>query len=74
LSYSIPFKPGGAIERATVSLSARNLLAFYPRTNRWGDPEQAFSNVTDASGDAGSSSVNNLAGVRYFGAGLNFSF
>jgi TonB-linked SusC/RagA family outer membrane protein len=73
LSYNVPAKWYGfaknAIRGLNITLSARNLFMFLPKTNEWTDPE--FSNTT---GNAqGVSGLDNTPPTRIFGASINIS-
>jgi TonB-linked SusC/RagA family outer membrane protein len=73
LTYNIPSKVFGGtkfIQRATVSLVGRNLLALRPSTNQWTDPE--FSNTTG--NDVGTTSVNQTPPTRIVGFNVNLTF
>lgn len=73
LSYNVPTKLLGfaknSIKGVNITLSARNLFMFLPKTNEWTDPE--FSNTT---GNAqGVSDLDNTPPTRIFGASINIS-
>jgi TonB-linked SusC/RagA family outer membrane protein len=74
LSYQIPVQAffGGqkVVKAAALTLSARNLFMFRPKTNRWTDPE--FSE--DTSNAVGENSANQAPPTRIWGANLNVTF
>jgi TonB-linked SusC/RagA family outer membrane protein len=73
LSYQIPVQAFGGqkfVKAATLTLSARNLFMFRPKTNKWTDPE--FSE--DTSNAVGENSYNQAPPTRIWGANLNVTF
>lgn len=74
LSYQIPVQTffGGqkVVKAATLTLSARNLFMFRPKTNQWTDPE--FQE--DTSNAVGENSYNQAPPTRIWGANLNVTF
>ena len=73
ISYEIPRKVFAAtkiIQKATFTLSGRNLLMLTPKTEQWTDPE--FSNTT---GNAvGTSTTGQAPPTRFFSATLAITF
>jgi TonB-linked SusC/RagA family outer membrane protein len=73
LTYNIPTKFFGGskfVQRATVSLVGRNLLALRPKTNQWTDPE--FANTT---GNAiGTTDLGQSPPTRIMGFNVNLTF
>ncbi len=73
LVYDIPksiFAATKIIQKATVSLSGRNLLMIRPKTNVWTDPE--FNE--DTGNDVGRTSENQAPPTRIFTATLSVTF
>ena len=74
ISYQLPVQDffGGQklVKAATLTLSARNLFMFRPKTNQWTDPE--FSE--DTSNAIGENSYNQAPPTRIWGANLNVTF
>lgn len=69
------------IKQLTFTLATRNLLRFYPKTNRWGDPElntgagtYVRDDQTAASNLNGALSEGLIGGTRFFGISLNAGF
>jgi TonB-linked SusC/RagA family outer membrane protein len=65
LHYELPFKTSW-VKRADLSVYARNLFSFYPRSNIYGDPEGSngpgLQTVLQVPGQRIQSQVNNLTG------------
>lgn len=82
LSLSYDWKPkSNLVKLLTFTLAARNLLNFYPKTNRWGDPElssgagtRVNESQTSASNINGVFSEGFIGGTRFFGISLNAGF
>jgi TonB-linked SusC/RagA family outer membrane protein len=73
VSYDIPeavLRKTKVIQKASITLSGRNLLRFLPKTNVWSDPE--FS--VDSGNGVGRASVLETPPTRIFGATLNLTF
>lgn len=73
ISYDIPeslLRKTKVIQKASLTLSGRNLLRFVPKTNVWSDPE--FS--VDNGNGVGRSSILETPATRIFGATLNITF
>jgi len=73
ISYDIPktvFAMTKIIQRATFTLSGRNLLMFRPKTNQWTDPE--FSE--DTGNGVGRTSTSQAPPTRIFSATLAVTF
>jgi TonB-linked SusC/RagA family outer membrane protein len=80
VSYDCKIKTNW-IKQLTVTLATRNLLNFYPKTNRWGDPELSTGagtlvkdDQTAASNLNGAFSEGFIGGTRFFGISLNAGF
>jgi len=73
LTYTVPKKllgGGKYIQRASISLVGRNLLALRPKTNQWTDPE--FANTT---GNAiGTTDLGQSPPTRIMGFNVNLTF
>lgn len=72
-SYDIPesvLRKTKIIQKASITISGRNLLRFVPTTNVWSDPE--FS--VDSGNGVGRASVLETPATRIFGATLNLTF
>ena len=73
LTYNIPTKFFGGskfVQRATVSLVGRNLLALRPKTNQWTDPE--FANTTGHA--IGTTDLGQSPPTRIMGFNVNLTF
>ncbi len=73
-SYSLPqsvLGRGGAIKKVTISLVAKNLFLFVPKSNQWGDPEFNYSATGNTFG-LGSSFQSPAS--RLFGGSVNLQF
>lgn len=73
LGYEIPMKWLGkqnAIKRASLSLNARNLFIWLPKTNEWTDPDFNFT----TGNAAGVNSSSQTPPTRIFGANLTLIF
>jgi TonB-linked SusC/RagA family outer membrane protein len=73
ISYEIPrsiLRGTKIIQRASLTVSGRNLLMIRPKTNQWTDPE--FSE--DTSNAVGSNSINQAPPTRILGATLSITF
>lgn len=73
ISYDIPesvLKRTKIVQKASITISGRNLLRALPRTNIWSDPE--FS--VDSGNGVGRASVLETPPTRIFGATLNVTF
>jgi TonB-linked SusC/RagA family outer membrane protein len=72
LSYELPrsvLRFTKVIQRASITISGRNLLMFRPKTNQWTDPE--FSE--DTSNAVGENSINQAPPTRIMGATLSIT-
>jgi len=72
ISYELPksfLRMTKIIQRATFTVSGRNLLLFRPKTNQWTDPE--FSD--DTSNAVGTNSLNQAPPTRIVGATLSIT-
>jgi TonB-linked SusC/RagA family outer membrane protein len=73
LAYNLPSKLVAKtkfIKSGTVSLVARNLMVFLPKTNQWTDPE--FSNTTGNL--VGVNNIFNQPPTRIYGANITLNF
>jgi TonB-linked SusC/RagA family outer membrane protein len=73
VSYDFPesfLRKTKVIQKASLTLSGRNLLRFVPKTNVWSDPE--FS--VDSGNGVGRASILETPATRIFGATLNVTF
>jgi TonB-linked SusC/RagA family outer membrane protein len=73
ISYDIPetvLRKTKVIQKASITLSGRNLLRVLPKTNVWNDPE--FS--VDSGNGVGRTSILETPATRIFGATLNLTF
>jgi hypothetical protein len=73
VTYVIPVKVFGGqklVKAASLTVSARNLLMFRPKTNLWTDPE--FSE--DTSNAVGENSINQAPPTRIYGGTLSVTF
>ncbi len=70
LGYQLPRNLIPHVNNATITLSARNLLMFRPKTNVWTDPE--FSE--DTSNAVGRTSTAQIPPSRIYGATLSVTF
>ncbi len=73
ITYDIPrkvFAGAKIIQRATITVSGRNLLMIRPKTNVWTDPE--FSE--DTSNAVGRTSESQAPPTRIYGATLSLTF
>jgi len=72
LSYELPrsvLRFTKVIQRASITISGRNLLMIRPKTNQWTDPE--FSE--DTSNAVGENSINQAPPTRIMGATLSIT-
>lgn len=73
-SYNLPpsiLGRGGAIKKVTISLVAKNLFLFVPKSNQWGDPE---FNYTATGNTFGLGSSFQSPASRLFGGSVNLQF
>jgi TonB-linked SusC/RagA family outer membrane protein len=73
VSYNIPVTAFGnqqLVKNAVLTVSARNLFMFRPKTNLWTDPEFG----EDTSNAVGENSINQAPPTRIFGATLAVTF
>lgn len=73
LGYDVPEKvvrKTGFLQRASVSIVARNLFMWTPSTNIWGDPDYTASGNSNVTGMSGTKA----AGTRSYGFNLLLSF
>lgn len=74
ISYNLPqsiIGNAGVIKKVTVSLVAKNLFLFVPKSNQWGDPEFNYSATGNTFG-LGSSFQSPAS--RLFGGSVNIQF
>lgn len=74
VSYNLPqsiIGNGGVIKKVTISLVAKNLFLFVPKSNQWGDPEFNYSATGNTFG-LGSSFQSPAS--RLFGGSVNIQF
>lgn len=73
ITYELPksiLRPTKVIQRASLTISGRNLLMIRPKTNQYTDPE--FSE--DTSNAVGENSINQAPPTRIMGATLSITF
>lgn len=73
LGYDVPdkiIKKTGFLQRASLSIVARNLFMWTPSTNIWGDPDYTASGNSNVTGMSGTKA----AGTRSYGFNLLLSF
>lgn len=73
LGYDVPdkiVKKTGFLQRASVSIVARNLFMWTPSTNIWGDPDYTATGNSNVTGMSGTKA----AGTRSYGFNLLLSF